>query len=85
MVSKAILATHPRHRPGKDATDSGWREACPGQWMRDEILVCLEIDGLWHSYAQVTDTRKNSPGFLTVSEAMRDAEMRGRVPMLKSA
>ncbi|MBE2214160.1 MAG: hypothetical protein IAE82_09845 [Opitutaceae bacterium] len=53
--------------------------------MRDEIMVCLEIDGLWHSYAQMTDTRRHSPGFLSVSEAMRDAEARARVPQLKSA
>jgi len=85
MVSRAILATHPRHRPSRDAMTSGWRESGPGQWMRDEIMVSLEIDGLWHSYVQMTDTRRNSPGFLSVSEAMRDAETRGRVPQLKSA
>ena len=85
MVSRAILATHPRHRPGREAITAGWRESGPGQWMRDEIMVCLEIYGLWHSYAQMTDTRRHSPGFLSVSEAMRDAEARARVPQLKSA
>lgn len=85
MVSKAILATHPRHRPAREAIESGWRESAPGQWARDEILVCLEIDGLWHSYAQLTDTRRHSPGFPTIQEAMRDAETRARLPRLKSA
>ena len=85
MASKAILATHPRHRPGREAIEAGWREAGPGQWMRDEIAVSLEIDGLWHSYAQLTDTRRHSPGFLSVQEAMRDAEYRARLPQLQSA
>ena len=85
MVSRAILATHPRHRPGREALVAGWREAGPGQWERDEFSVCLEIDGLWHSYVAATDTRRHSPGFLSVNEAMRDAEARARLPQLKSA
>lgn len=85
MVSRAILATHPRHRPSRDAIDAGWRETGPGQWMRDEITVCLEIDGLWHSYVQVTDTRRHSPGFLSVHEAMRDAEVRARLDRSRSS
>ena len=48
-------------------------------------MVCLEVDGLWHSYVQLTDTRRHSPGFLSVNEAMRDAEGRARLLRLKSA
>jgi hypothetical protein len=77
MISKTMLATNPRHRPSRDALAGGWRESKLGQWMRAAARVTLEFDGLWHSYVQPSDTLQNSPGFPTVTDAMRDAERRG--------
>lgn len=76
MISKTLLATNPRHRPIPDATAEGWLETRPGQWLHRCGSVTLEIDGLWHSYAQATETRRNSPGFLNLADAMRDVQMR---------
>lgn len=76
MISKAVLATHPRHRPHAEHVNSGWREVCSGEWIYRELTVTLELDGLWHSYVRETETRKTSPGFVSVSEAMGNAMQR---------
>jgi hypothetical protein len=31
---------------------------------------------LWHSYARETETRKSSPGFMTIADAMDDPMQR---------
>jgi hypothetical protein len=77
MISKTMLATNPRHRPSRDVLAGGWQESKLGQWIRAALRVSLEFDGLWHSYAHPSDTLQNSPGFPTVTDAMRDAERRG--------
>lgn len=76
MISKTMLATNPRHRPSAEMVAAGWRESKSGQWMQMAMRVALEVDGLWHSYVQPTDTIKNSPGFPSVTDAMLDAERR---------
>ena len=76
MISKTVLATHPRHRPHANLINAGWREVCSGEWIHAGLSVVLEIDGLWHSYARETETRKNSPGFMSISDAMQDATQR---------
>ena len=77
MISKTMMATNPRHRPSRDVLAAGWREMKLGHWIQAAVRVTLELDGLWHSYAQPHDTPKNSPGFPTVTDAMLDAQRRG--------
>jgi hypothetical protein len=84
MPSKTMLAMTPRHRPTSDEVADGWREFRAGIWILDALSVCLEMDGLWHSYANPAESKKYSPGFITISEAMQDARRRATA-QLRSA
>lgn len=54
--------------------DRGW---CIATGCTD-IGVCLESDGLWHSYATDEDEGRSTPGFKSLAAAKRDAEKRGK-------